>query len=331
MNIKDSYTSIVFPKAFEQNIMKEGYESVFSAYPIQRGFGTIIGNAFRRILLSSIRGVAVASVKSSKFVNLYATVDGIKEECFSIVSNLSKLVVKMDLLENATLKLSATKPGNVYAESIKTSGGVVVLNKDLHILTLNEGYSIEIEIEVEAGIGQKKGQNADIIDGRIELDRIYSPVETVSFDVSNVNDTASYDSKNIYDRLELNVLTNGSVSPKEAIGMSAMIAREFFACFVDFPERSINIALSTQGSTKNINQYLNIKIEDLELSVRSSNCLKTENISYIGQLIKKTEPEMLRTPNFGKKSLDEIKNILVDMGLNLGMNLKTSWAPPTEN
>lgn len=330
MQIKDSYTSLTFPRSFEQNVVKDGFKSSFTTFPIQRGFGTIIGNALRRILLSSIRGVVVSSVKSSKFVNLYATVDGVKEECFSIVSNISKIVAKMDFTESATLKLSSTTPGNVYASSIKVPGGVEILNPDLHILTLDEGNSIEIEIEIEAGIGQKKSQGVDIIDGKIELDRIYSPVERVSFEVSNVNDTSNYDSKNTYDKLDLLIETNGSVSPKEALGMSAAIAREFFACYIDFPEKSMNIISSAQSSTKNIEQFLNIKIEDLELSVRSSNCLKTENILYIGQLIKKTEPEMLRTPNFGKKSLDEIKAILSEMGLSLGMNLKTNWTPPIE-
>lgn len=326
MQIKDSYTSLSFPRSFEQNVIKEGYKSTFITYPIQRGFGTILGNAFRRILLSSIRGVAVASVKSSKFVNLYATVEGVKEECFSMLANISKLIIKMDLVETATLKLSATKAGHVYAESIKSPGGIEILNKDLYLFTLNEGYSIELEIEVEAGIGQKKAQGIDIINGRIELDRIFSPVQNISFDVSNVNDTSSYESKNTYDKLEITVETNGSVSPKEAVGMSAMIAREFFACYVDFPEKSINIISQGQVTAKNINQYLDIKIEDLELSVRSANCLRTENINYIGQLVVKTELEMLKTPNFGKKSLDEIKHILTEMGLNLGMT-KLNWTP----
>ena len=329
MQIKDSYTTLAFPRSFEQSVVKEGYKSIFTTYPIQRGFGTIIGNAFRRILLSSIRGVSVASVKSSKFINLYATVEGVKEECFSIAANIAKLVVKMDLTETAILKLSASKAGNVYAESVKTPGGVEILNKELHLFTLNEGYSIDIEIEIEAGIGQKKAQGIDIINGKIELDRIFSPVEKVSFDVSTINDTTSYDSRNTYDKLEITVETNGSVHPKEALGMSAAIAREFFACFIDFPEKSINIIASSQVTTKNINNNLNVKIEDLELSVRSANCLRTEGIIYIGQLVKKTEGEMLRTPNFGKKSLDEIKNILTEMGMTFGMT-KLNWTEPKE-
>ncbi len=329
MQIKDSYTTLTFPRSFEHTAINEGCKSVFTTHPIQRGFGTIIGNTFRRTLLSCIRGVAVIAVKSSKFVNLYATVEGVKEECFSIVLNISKLVIKMDAIESATLKLVATKAGNVYADSIKAPGGVEILNKDLHLFTLNEGNSIEIEIEIEAGIGQKKAQGVDIIGGRIEVDRIYSPVEKVTFDVSTVNDKTSYDSKSTFDRLDITVETNGSVHPKEAIGMSAAIAREFFACFIDFPEKSINIISSTQSSAKNINQFLNTKIEDLELSVRSANCLRTENIIYIGQLVRKSEGEMLRTPNFGKKSLDEIKNILTDMGLSLGMT-KVNWTPPIE-
>ena len=329
MQIKDSYTSLTFPRSFEQTVVKDGYTSIFTAYPIQRGFGTIIGNSFRRILLSSIRGVAVSAVKSSKFVNLYGTVEGVKEECFSIIANLSRLVISMDNAESAVLKLSVSKGGNICADKIKTPGGIEILNKNLHLFTLFDGHSIDIELEIEAGIGQKKSSGIDIIDGRIEMNRIYSPVEKVSFDVTTINDTSSYDSKNTYDRVDLTVTTNGSVSPKEAVGMSAAIAREFFACFIDFPEKSMNIITSAQSSAKNINQYLNIKIEDLELSVRSANCLRTENIIYIGQLVKKTESEMLRTPNFGKKSLDEIKNILTDMNLSLGMT-KINWTQPTE-
>jgi DNA-directed RNA polymerase subunit alpha len=330
MQIKDSYTSLSFPRSFEQTVVKDGYKSIFTTYPIQRGFGIIIGNAFRRILLSSIRGVAVVAVKSSKFVNLYATVEGVKEECFSIIVNISKLVVKMDMTESAVLKLSATKSGNVYADSIKAPGGVEILNKDLHLFTLNEGHSIDIEIEIEAGIGQKKAQGVDIIGGRIEVDRIYSPVEKVSFDVSTINDTTSYGSKSTYDKLDITVETNGSVHPKEAVGMSATIAREFFACFIDFPEKSINIISTGQATVKNINHYLNIQIDDLELSVRSANCLKAEKILYIGQLVTKSESEMLKTPNFGKKSLEEIKAILISMGLSLGMS-KINWEPPVEN
>jgi DNA-directed RNA polymerase subunit alpha len=140
-----------------------------------------------------------------------------------------------------------------------------------------------------------------------------------------MNDTSSYESKNTYDKLELNIETNGSVHPKEAMGMCAAIAREFFACFIDFPEKSMNIINSAREPGKNITQYLNIKIEDLELSVRSSNCLKTEGIEIIGDLVQKTEAEMLRTANFGKKSLDEIKKVLDDMGLSLGMTNQKNW------
>lgn len=329
MQTKDSYSSLNFPRSFEQNVIKDGYKSSFITYPIQRGFGIIIGNIFRRILLSSVRGVSVASVKSNKFINLYSTVDGVKEECFSIISNFSKLVIKMQMVEKATLKISATKAGNVYADSIKTPSGVEILNKDLHLFTLNEGNSIDIEIEVEAGIGQVRSGGVDVINGKIEVDRIFSPIENVSFEVTSINDTSSYESKNTYDKLEIEITTNGSISPKDALGTAANIAREFFACFIDFPEKTMNILSQSKPNVQDVTQALNIKIDDLELSVRSANCLKAENINYLADLVQKTEAEMLKTPNFGRKSLEEIKLILSSLGLSLGMKLD-NWKPKSD-
>jgi DNA-directed RNA polymerase subunit alpha len=329
MQIKNSYTTLAFPRSFEQKVIKDGYTSIFTTYPIQRGFGTTIANCFRRILLSSIRGVVVSAVKSSKFVNLHGEVKGVKEDCFFIIRQLSSLQIEMNAMETSNLTLEVDKGGKVYADSIKTHSGIKILNKDLYLFTLNDEESIKIEIEIEAGVGQKKSQGVDIVGGRVEVDRIYSPVVSVSYEVANMNDTASYDSKNTFDKLDLKIETNGSVSPKEALGITAAIAREFFACFIDFKEQTMNVIPTGQGSDKNINHYLNTKIEDLELSVRSANCLRVENIIYIGQLVKKTEGEMLKTPNFGKKSLDEIKHILTDMKLSLGMT-KIDWKQPTE-
>lgn len=329
MQTKESYSSLNFPRSFEQNIIKDGYKSSFVTYPIQRGFGIIIGNIFRRILLSGIRGVSIASVKSNKFINLYSTVEGVKEECFSIIANLSKLVVKMNLIDKATLKISASKAGNVYADIIKTPGGVEILNKDLHLFTLNEGHSIEIEVEVQGGIGQVKSGGVDVINGRIEVDRIFSPIENVSFDVTTINDTSNYESKNTYDNLEITITTNGSISPKDALGTAANIAREFFACFIDFPEKTMNILSQVKPNVQDITQALNIKIDDLELSVRSANCLKAENILYLADLVQKTEAEMLKTPNFGRKSLEEIKLILNSLGLSFGMKIE-NWKPKSD-
>lgn len=327
MQTKDSYNSLNFPRSFDQSVIKEGYKSTFITYPLQRGFGVIIGNIFRRILLSSVRGVSIASVKSDKFINLYSTVDGVKEECFSIIANLSKLIIKMNLVDKATLKISASKAGNIYADSIKVPSGVEILNSDLHLFTLNEGHTIDIEIEVEAGIGQVKSGGVDVINGKIEVDRIFSPIENVHFEIASINDTSNYESKNTYDRLEITITTNGSITPKEALGTAANIAREFFACFIDFPEKTMNIlSQSSKPNVQDITQALNIKIDDLELSVRSANCLKAENIMYLADLVQKTEAEMLKTPNFGRKSLEEIKLILSSLGLTLGMKLD-NWKP----
>jgi DNA-directed RNA polymerase subunit alpha len=323
--------NIVFPKSYNQKTIKENYKSIFTVFPIQRGFGTILGNIFRRTILSSLRGVAVSAVKSEKFVNLYATVEGVKEECFTIVTNLRDLVIKMEKSEKATLRLSANQAGNVYASSIKTVGDVEILNPDLHILTLNEGNSIEIDIEVEAGIGQTKSPGEDIVLGRIEVDRIFTPVRKVTMNVSNINNASNYENNISHDKLEISIETDGSVSPKEALETAAAISKEFFVCFTQFPEKSMNISSPSQSLICDIDQHLSRRIDDLELSVRSTNCLKTEKIFYIGQLVEKSEADMLRLTNFGRKSLNEIIVVLQPVGLSLGMTLPTGWKAPTDN
>lgn len=331
-NIKETYQSnIVFPKSYNQKVIRENYQSVFTVFPIQRGFGTILGNIFRRTILSSLRGVAVSAVKSEKFINLYATVEGVKEECFTILANLKELVIKMERTEKATLKLSSNHAGNVYASSIKTVGDIEILNPDLHILTLHEGNVIEIDIEVEAGIGQKKSPGEDIVMGRIEMDRIFTPVRSVTMNVSNINNASNYENNLSHDKLEISIETNGSITPQEALETASAISKEFFACFMSFPEKSMNVAATSQKLVHDINHHLNRKIDDLELSVRSTNCLKTENILYIGQLIAKTEADMLRLTNFGRKSLNEIVAVLQPLGLSLGMTTPPGWKAPDIN
>ncbi len=324
--LKESWQLLSRPASI---IVKEGTNSSKSATitmePFERGFGDTLGNALRRVLLSSIAGFAVTSIKIEGVLHEYGIVEGVKEDVASIIMNLKSLAVDKTESSPCVLKLSSSKPGQVFAGSIETSDGVKILNKDLVICTLNKGAKIDIQINIECGKGyvvvdQSKKTEANI--GLIHLDAMFSPVKRVSYKVENARVGQITD----YDKLIIEVDTNGTITPQDALGVAAKIIQSQLEVFVNFDVSKITDTKKETIGESEFNKGLLKTIDELELSVRSYNCLKNENIIYVGDLVVKTESEMLKTSNFGRKSLNELKENLKSMGLGFGTKL-SNWPP----
>ncbi|MDP2802514.1 MAG: DNA-directed RNA polymerase subunit alpha [Phreatobacter sp.] len=295
-----------------------------TAEPLERGFGVTLGNALRRVLLSSLQGAAVSAVQIDGVLHEFSSIPGVREDVTDIVLNIKDIAIKMQGDGPKRMVVRKEGPGVVTAGDIQTVGDVVVLNPELVICTLDEGASIRMEFTVDTGKGyvpSEKNRAEDAPIGLIPVDSLYSPVKKVSYQVSPTREGQVLD----YDKLTLTVETNGSVSPEDAIAYAARILQDQLEIFVNFEEPRKEVV---QESIPDLafNPALLKKVDELELSVRSANCLKNDNIVYIGDLIQKTEAEMLRTPNFGRKSLNEIKEVLAQMGLHLGMEV-TGWPP----
>ncbi len=325
--LKESWSLLTKPTSV---VLKEGYDnltrSVIIMEPFARGFGNTLGNALRRVMLSSISGFAVTSVKIEGVLHEYGSVDGVKEDVLDIVMNLKSLAVSKDGASPCTLKLSTSKTGPVYAGSIEAPAGVNIANKDLLICTLNKGAKIEMQINVESGKGyvpaeqSKKGDRAV---GTIMVDSVFSPVKKVSYRVENARVGQITD----FDKLILEIDTNGTITPQDALGVAAKILQEQLQVFVNFDVAKVDVPVQKEVSPEQeFNKNLLKTIDELELSVRSYNCLKNENIIYVGDLVAKTESEMLKTANFGRKSLNELKDNLKAMGLTFGMKI-ANWPP----
>ncbi|WP_439576034.1 DNA-directed RNA polymerase subunit alpha [Phreatobacter sp.] len=294
------------------------------AEPLERGFGLTLGNALRRILLSSLQGAAVSAVQIDGVLHEFSSIAGVREDVTDIILNIKDIAIKMPGEGPKRMVVRKEGPGVVTAGDIQTVGDVVVLNPDLQICTLDEGASIRMEFTVNTGKGYvpaEKNRPEDAPIGLIPVDSLYSPVKKVSYQVSPTREGQVLD----YDKLTLSLETNGSVSPDDAIAYAARILQDQLEIFVNFEEPRKEVV---QESIPDLafNPALLKKVDELELSVRSANCLKNDNIVYIGDLIQKTEAEMLRTPNFGRKSLNEIKEVLAQMGLHLGMEV-SGWPP----
>jgi DNA-directed RNA polymerase subunit alpha len=298
----------------------------FVCEPLERGFGITIGNALRRILLSSLQGAAVVSVKFDDVVHEFSTIPGVREDVTDIILNLKQIKLRLVDSEDAVIRLSKEEEGAVTAQDIETDGAVEILNPDQHIATLNKEAKLGMEMVVKMGKGYlstetvKGGEQAI---GEIPVDAIFSPVQKVNYVVTNARVGQITD----YDKLTLEVWTDGSVTPEDAVAYAAKILKEQMQPFINFQEEPEPLETEEHEDEEKLNANLFRPVSELELSVRSANCLKNANITYIGELVQKTEAEMLKTKNFGRKSLNEIKSILEEMGLSLGMKLENIPLP----
>ena len=294
------------------------------AEPLERGFGLTLGNALRRVLLSSLQGAAITSVQIDNVLHEFSSVPGVREDVTDIVLNLKGVSLKMEVEGPKRLSISARGPGVVTAAAISESNGIEVLNKDHVICHLDDGADVFMELTVNTGKGYvsaDKNRPEDAPIGLIPIDAIYSPVKRVSYEVQPTREGQVLD----YDKLTMKVETDGSLTPDDAVAYAARILQDQLAVFVNFDEPEAARGGEVDSGLE-FNPLLLKKVDELELSVRSANCLKNDNIVYIGDLIQKTEAEMLRTPNFGRKSLNEIKEVLSGMGLHLGMEVE-DWPP----
>jgi DNA-directed RNA polymerase subunit alpha len=294
------------------------------AEPLERGFGTTLGNSLRRVLLSSLQGAAVTSVHIDGVLHEFSSIAGVREDVTDIVLNIKTIAIKMHGEGVKRLTLRKSGPGTVTAGDINVTGDIQILNPDLVLCTLDEGAEIRMEFTVSAGKGYvpaERNRPEDAPIGLIPVDSLYSPVRKVSYRIENTREGQILD----YDKLTMTVETNGAISPEDAVAYAARIIQDQLSVFVNFeePRREEAQPLAPQLP---FNPALLKKVDELELSVRSANCLKNDNITYIGDLIQKSEGEMLRTPNFGRKSLNEIKEVLASMGLHLGMEVP-GWPP----
>jgi DNA-directed RNA polymerase subunit alpha len=294
------------------------------AEPLERGFGITLGNALRRILLSSLQGAAVKSVHIDGVLHEFSSIPGVREDVTDLVLNIKDIALKMQGEGPKRMVVKKSGPGQVTAGDIATVGDIQILNPDLVLCTLDEGAEIRMEFTVDTGKGyvpadRNRAEDSPI--GLIPIDSLYSPVRKVSYRVENTREGQILD----YDKLTLSIETNGAVSPDDALAFAARILQDQLDIFVNFeePRREVEAPMIQELP---FNPALLKKVDELELSVRSANCLKNDNIVYIGDLIQKSEAEMLRTPNFGRKSLNEIKEVLATMGLHLGMEV-TGWPP----
>ncbi len=310
-------------------VVQAGYDAKRKAKlviePLERGYGTTLGNALRRVLLSSLQGAAITGVQIDGVVHEFSAIQGVREDVTAIVLNLKQVAIFMESDTPRRMVLKAKGPGEIKAGQIDVSGDTKILNPDLVICTLDDGAEVRMEFTVATGKGYvpaevHRPEDAPI--GIIPIDAIYSPVRRVGYQVEDTREGTVLD----YDKLTLDIETNGAVTPEDAVAYAARILQDQLQLFINFEEPSLEVSHSAQEADLGFNPVLLKKVDELELSVRSANCLKNDNIVYIGDLIQKSEAEMLRTPNFGRKSLNEIKEVLAGLGLHLGMEVP-DWPP----
>jgi DNA-directed RNA polymerase subunit alpha len=298
--------------------------AILVAEPLERGFGVTLGVALRRILLSSIQGASVTSIKIDGVVHEFSAIAGVREDVTNIILNIKELRLRAHTAERKKLTLQAKGPCEVTAAKIVGGADIEVINKDLVICTLDKGAELNMELFVEVGKGYvpaAQNRDEDQAIGVIPIDSIYSPVLNVAYRVEN----ARVGNRTDYDKLILDVTTDGSIAPDDAVALAARILQDQLRLFINFEDIPLSEERGEKGDLP-FSPYLLKKVDELELSVRSANCLKNDNIVYIGDLVQKTESEMLKTPNFGRKSLNEIKDVLANMGLKFGMDV-SEWPP----
>ena len=311
--------------AVDTDTLTEKYGK-FSAQPFERGFGTTVGNSLRRTLLSSIEGAAVTAVKIEGVLHEFQSITGVVEDATDIILNLKQIPFKLNGDGPKALYLRADEPGVITSGMIEADGDVEILDKDVYIATLSEGGKLDMEMRLKRGrgyISADKNFDPDLGIGFIPVDSVHSPVRKVNYAV----EAARLGQITDYDKLTIEIWTNGTVLPADALGLSAKLMKDHMTIFINFEEEMEIGGDSGHDGLALRNDNLNRSVEELELSVRSYNCLKNANIATIGELIQKTEAEMLKTKNFGRKSLNEIKEILAQMGLSLGMKIDDQGNP----
>jgi len=323
--IQKNWTQLIKPsKLHVDHGAVTSRQATFVAEPLERGFGLTLGNALRRVLLSSLQGAAVTSVQIEGVLHEFSSIPGVREDVTDIVLNIKSMAVRMHGEGPKRMTLRAEGPGEVTASLIEAGHDIDIMDPDLVLCTLDDGARINMELTVESGKGYVPGsanRAEDAPIGLIPVDALYSPVRKVAYRVENTREGQILD----YDKLIMQVDTNGTVKPEDAVAYAARILQDQLQLFINFEEPK-EATREIITSEPEFNRNLLRKVDELELSVRSANCLKNDNIVYIGDLIQKTEAEMLRTPNFGRKSLNEIKEVLAQMGLHLGMEVP-NWPP----
>ncbi len=295
------------------------------AEPLERGFGLTLGNAMRRVLMSSLQGAAVTSLQIEGVLHEFSSIPGVREDVTDIVLNIKGMALRMHSEGPKRMTLTATGPGEVKASQIETGPDIEIMDPDHILMTLDQGARVVMELTVESGKGYvpaTQNRAADAPIGLIPVDALFSPVTKVSYHVGN----ARVGERTDLDKLTMDIETNGAITPEDCMALAARILQDQLQLFVNFEEPKAAQPVEEIDDELEFNRNLLRKVDELELSVRSANCLKNDNIVYIGDLVQKTEAEMLRTPNFGRKSLNEIKEVLAQMGLHLGMEIP-AWPP----
>jgi len=317
--IARNWRELIRPRRLDVEERSDTYGK-FVCEPLERGFGITIGNSLRRILLSSLQGAAITAIKIESALHEFSTLPDVVEDVTDIVLNLKEVLLRMHDARPKVVRLDKEGEGRVTAGDLSLVDGVEVLNPDHHVCTLSRGGKIHMEIHVGMGRGYapaEKNKTPNMSVGVIPIDSLFSPVKKVNYTVTNARVGQQTD----YDKLTLEVWTNGAIRPDDAVAFAAKILKEQLTIFINFEEQPEPIESPVNEEQEKLNENLWRTVDELELSVRSANCLQNANIKYIGELVQKTEAEMLKTKNFGRKSLKEIKEILTSMGLSLGMKL----------
>ena len=323
VNLKN-WKSLIKPSKIDVDQNDDKTFAKVIAEPLEKGYGLTIGNSLRRILLSSIRGTAVTAIQIDGVQHEYSSIKGVREDVTDIVLNIKSLALKSNAEGNKKLILDAKGPGEIKASQISAIPDIEILNPDLVICNLDENTNFHMELHVGNGKGYVSAEHNKPEEpplGLIPIDSLFSPVKKVSYSVTTAREGKALD----YDKLIMEIETNGSITAEDALAYSARIFQDQLGMFINFDEPQ-EIKIQDQPKEPEFNQNLLRKVDELELSVRSMNCLKNDNIIYIGDLVQKSEGEMLRTPNFGRKSLNEIKEVLSGMSLYLGMEIP-NWPP----
>lgn len=323
--IQKNWQELIKPNKVEVNTTKDAMRfGTVVVEPLERGYGLTLGNALRRVLLSSLQGAAITSIKIDGVLHEFSSIDGVREDVTDIVLNVKQIALQLHAEGPKKIRLSAEGPCEVTAGMIDCPADVEISTPDQVICTLGDKVKLNIEMTVDTGSGyrpaaQNRPEDAPV--GLIPVDSIFSPVRKVSYKVEDTRVGQITD----YDKLVLDLETDGTIKPEDAVAYAARILQEQLQVFINFQEPEVGQAEEEKDELP-FNRNLLRKVEELELSVRSANCLKNDNIVYIGDLVQKTEADMLRTPNFGRKSLNEIKEVLTNMGLHLGMKVE-GWPP----
>jgi len=325
IKIEKNWKALIKPSKLNIKNDENKTNMTLIAEPLEKGYALTLGNSLRRILLSSIQGAAVTAIQIDGVLHEFSSIKGVREDVTDIVLNVKSLALQHMSNGPKKLILDVKGPGEIKAKDINENPDIKIINPDLVICNLDENIKFHMELTVNTGKGYvsaEKNKEEDSPLGLITVDSLFSPVKKVSYRVENAREGKSLD----YDKLVMDIETNGSITAEDAVAYAARIFQDQLAIFVNFDEPQEQVTAPTTQEEPIINKNLLKKVEELELSVRSMNCLKNDNIIYIGDLVQKTEPEMLRTPNFGRKSLNEIKEVLNSMSLYLGMEIP-NWPP----